>query len=680
MKRKAIAITLTAFMLSGCGKSNINQLSAEKTDEIIPTATLSAYTDETANYEILQLFTQIKSFPKIRNADDKLVLIGGYNDEDDRYIQLFCLYDKQSGEISDYVEFYSDDMRNLIGFFKAENGFNAVFCDEITKKYILMEYDENLKYISENELSFDDAEGSITMLESLGNGEYIALDSAESCTRIMIYDSEFKLKSVLADTLGLDTDIIVNSAENVYFSDNNGVYRLDENSLKALEISLDDTDGVFSGDENYPLYVYNSEGIFGISDDKPVKVLDWKKHDINNSCLQSVGYIGNGSFLVGDMIDIFNVFVPKADKENSDEIKLTTIFCSADLEDAVKKYNRSHDNRIVIEELFTDGAEDVSTAVEDMERRLLKGEEFDIVCFNFMPYENYISKGIFADLSDEINTDSCLENIIDGMKTDGKLYYIIPSFSVKTLAGNSYYFGDKQGITIGEFVEKAKGIPDGTDLVSYPTKWSVFGEIFMDGLDNFADKRSKKCNFETPEFTDFLDFLNSYPNDRTIYFGENDDTFEESGPVAVETVNLRNMSYYSTIGANLSFNSYTLIGYPTNETGINGAKFQETFSLGMFANSSKKSEIADFFSFILSEDYQNSIDMAIPINRSAFERQANGNTEAIEFVSGITEKSYYDVNISNIVQEEMDKFFKEETTSEQTAKAIQSRVGIYVWE
>lgn len=681
MKRK-LALTAAILFLTGCGstkklpveENSIGEFPTENQTE----DTASEYIEDVKNYAVTSIPTYIKAFPEIIDLGEKMVLFGGYNDEQGNYYQLFSLYDKKSGTTTESVE-YSDMecQKNMIGFSQTDSGYEAVYkAAKEDIQYFVTEYSENLDVVSEKTPDMTDIEGWLIQSLKLENGEYIALESTESCTKISFFDANLKLKNSLSDTLGFDCSMTFGADKKIYFADENGVYYLDGVSVIPYETELSDISKIICGDKEFPIYAYNKDGIFGIRDGRTVKVLDWAKCDIRGDFVQSAGVLPDGKFISGSMNDLFCVYTPCEKSENSSEIRLSTIYDSDDLYDAVKKFNRCHDTKIVVDNLRNEEQE-IEDAVQNFEQQLITGGKFDIVCLEFMPYENYVSKEIFGDLSDKINLDGCLENFYDAAKTNGKLYSFSPSFSVATLAADSRYFGNKQGISIAEFTEYARNIPDGVNIDTAPTNWSIFGSFFMESINDFASKNEKRSRFDTPEFVDFLNYLDTFPNDRTVYEDEFDDT--EFNP-CVRNVHLYNAADYASIGVSIGLDNYTLIGYPSDNTDSNGAAFHPEFSLAMFSNSDKKEGILEFFNFLLSEEYQNSLDSSIPVKLDSLEHQANGNSEAIEYISSITKTDYYDVKLNNIVMEEMSKFFAGGASAEETAKAIQNRAWIYVNE
>lgn len=81
---------------------------------------------------------------------------------------------------------------------------------------------------------------------------------------------------------------------------------------------------------------------------------------------------------------------------------------------------------------------------------MLSGKTPDILMIgNETPADTYVTKGIFADMYEfidsdsELNREDFLPNLLKAAETDGKLYTFSDRFKVFTVLGKTSIFGDK---------------------------------------------------------------------------------------------------------------------------------------------------------------------------------------------------------------------------------------------
>jgi hypothetical protein len=138
----------------------------------------------------------------------------------------------------------------------------------------------------------------------------------------------------------------------------------------------------------------------------------------------------------------------------------------------------------------------------------------DILVTHGMPVNSYHSKGLLYDINDWIEPELFYSGPLESMRAnDGRLYSVSPLFTVTTFYGLTKYVGESGELTLDNLYEI----------------WTKFfengGESFISGVSNeficmlmvswfeneFVDEYNGVCNFDSPRFTELLEFCKSLP-------------------------------------------------------------------------------------------------------------------------------------------------------------------------
>lgn len=128
------------------------------------------------------------------------------------------------------------------------------------------------------------------------------------------------------------------------------------------------------------------------------------------------------------------------------------------------------------------------------------------------------------------------------------------------------------------------------------------------------------------------------------------------------------------------------MSYPT----INGEKHINVFASELVAITTKckyKEEASDFIKIILSEENQANETIAVPVMDSVFNKQIEyiKNNEKVgsqisDLFQNIAGCTLSDGNVSSILNKELPDFISGKKSAEQTAKAIDEKVTLYLNE
>ena len=327
----------------------------------------------------------------------------------------------------------------------------------------------------------------------------------------------------------------------------------------------------------------------------------------------------------------------------------------------------------------------------------------------------------------EVNRDTVVPNILRALESsDGKLYSITPSFTVNTFAAKKKLV-DHENWTLKEMIDLFDSKDTATHRYDRMTKQEIFG-ILINSDSKLVDVEKAECHFDTPEFTELLQFCNRFVDDVDYGDKSNEKEYmkycidlENSYRDENELISRVNLCG----GYDLAFEKYdfgediSLVGYPTSNG--KGGKISLDYEFSIGAKSSVKEGAWEFIKMLLTEASDQSIDdgkgglaNGYSVLMKEFDKQIdkmskvyvydeNGDlTETTTFTaSGIpievlskdelkdlrryilscdTLNNSLDDDTYAICMEESDAYFKGEKSAEEAAKMMQNRVSLIVSE
>lgn len=464
------------------------------------------------------------------------------------------------------------------------------------------------------------------------------------------------------------------------------------------------------------------------------KLFSWVSVNINQSDVTNFGELANGNFWVvttnyaESSITHELVFIRK-EKASEVSQKQEIYFGCMSMDDVMKQaviaFNKTNENyHITVVNYGDEYGEEADTKFR---LDFTSGENLDLVdVMNF--YDTFSDKGGLEDLypymeKSNLKKEDFFPNVLDAYGKDGKLYAISPEFMVLTVIAKKSEVGDVKGWTLSEMLDFAdeKGVEN---LFEYPTRWSVLS-LCLDnnsGINEFVNWETGKCSFDSDEFIHILELAKSLPADY--------DYQEEHEGVLSRINNNRLYLIEAYINEVQSFQMYrklmgeniTFIGYPNQERQGNYVRPSGGF-VGISSNSKNKEGAWEFLQMLLSQEYQDSLNnqmyIGFPIRISATEKQLeeamkpeyttdeNGNQiemekcqwqfddfdvsiyaatqeEADELMTLLQSATYLQTNVysemSDIIIEEAEPFFKGQKTAGEVANIIQNRIQVYMNE
>ncbi|MDE5893214.1 MAG: extracellular solute-binding protein, partial [Acetatifactor sp.] len=316
------------------------------------------------------------------------------------------------------------------------------------------------------------------------------------------------------------------------------VVSYDENWTKRYLVSYDLNTGI-SGEQaelsfggNYSMYkgidsellLTNNLGVYtwNIGDAEPKMIMSYVNSDLPANNMYYIQMIDNKHF-VGTYNDMNNweqkcayfTYVDPADIPDREVLVLGGEYVSSDVKTKVIEFNKSNDQyRITIKDYSVYNTnEDWMAGQTRLNNDIISGQMPDIMQLNDMSsYGNYISKGVLADVGKLLADDpelgklEYLQNVWDAFSVNGKLYAVVPSFNVSTMAAKKSLVGEPESWTMADAEAVLPSMAEGA---------TVFGNMMRDNYvynmlsyagQDFIDVETGKCNFDSQSFMDMLEY------------------------------------------------------------------------------------------------------------------------------------------------------------------------------
>ena len=475
----------------------------------------------------------------------------------------------------------------------------------------------------------------------------------------------------------------------------------------------------------------------------PEKVLSWSGAGVDKGQVETLALLpdgrGTAALREGGWPASYSRarLAPAGEEELAGRTVLTlaTMGLSSETRARVLEFNRtSSQYRIKIQDYSEyNTSADASAGLSKLNTEILAGNMPDLLDVSGgIPLRRYAARGLLADLwpyieSDpELGRDKVMERPLEAASMDGKLYQVFQRFALETAAGAPAAVGDKMGWSLEELQAALAKLPAGSSVLAPgETRESIFEAMFGDSLDQFVDWEAGKARFDSPEFRAILEFCADFPAQApAVEDGTDAYTRVASGEQLLLPVYLSDLQsiqlYRALFGGGVTF-----AGYPSE--GGSGVRFNADGGLAMSASCADKDAAWSFLrQTLLPDEEEISIGADFPVNRAAFERKAEesmafsyltdetGNTitgpdgepmmegTVYVFVGGqaimlkpASQEDYdqvmalyeaadslvsRDESIWAIAREQAGACFAGDRSAEDAAKAIQSRVELYLNE
>lgn len=414
--------------------------------------------------------------------------------------------------------------------------------------------------------------------------------------------------------------------------------------------------------------------------------------------------------------------------------KKTMVLAGSYIPDNIKKrvieYNRNNQEyRIVIKSYnqYSSEENEWMGAVTQLNNDIISGKMPDILLGNSsLPIENYISKGLIADVGkliekdEELSQVEFLQNVFDAYSVKGKLYYVIPEFYVNTMVAKDSLTNGIDNWNMDEMERVLAGMGENAMAFGETTRNSFMYDVMAYCGNEFMDLSTGKCSFNSENFIRMLEFAKALPKE--IDYDAIDDSYWESYWENYQSQYRENrtllmhcyISGFDYLVQNVKGyfgDDFAFVGFPTDNGGGSYIDCNNPYVLS--AKSSNLDEAWNFIRYYLGEEYQKNL--RLPVRKDLFLENAkrmmerpywedeDGNREyydyetwingepvilepftkaqmnqVTDFIQSVNSRYYYDQEIMKIMEEEMEAFFSGDKSAAEVADIIQRRAQIYV--
>ncbi|MCM1158589.1 MAG: extracellular solute-binding protein [Bacteroidales bacterium] len=634
---------------------------------------------------------------------------------------------------NEYVSYMSVNGAKEINLFI--NSWN-----EKTEKnsYVVLKLDENGKEVSREDITkvLDAGEESyVSKLLFNDKGNIIAVMEQS----IFILDENYKKVCELKSDRWIGGAAITKDGQvicGIEGEDTASVQVVDiENQKWGETVKLDlryfmSSDSLMNGSGAYDFYYKDDSGIYGynLAEKKDVKVMDYLASNISSNNAYNIIPAGEDRFIGTEYAEGAEkaqiIQYTKVDPSTIKDKKVITLGCLYGVDDGIRKkaieFNKENDEYRVE---FKDYSNEEDSQTK-MNADIAAGNVPDIIMLDSLPLEQYTAKGILEDLTpyfdkdEELNTSDIRDSVLAAMQSDGKLYYIAPSFGISTLMASTEVVGTESGWTFEEMKEVLDKQKDDVRPFYSENKSEMLYSFLGTGLTDFIDWETGECSFDSDDFKSILEICNTGKNEETEYNEDSPSmpTLIQSGKVLFTDgwINLEEIQMYEAMyGGKLTF-----IGYPNKDK--QGSYFQFSQPMGIYSKSEVKDGAWEFIRVFMTKEYQGNNDymyntpvrkdcydlmvkarMATepytdefgnevsPVNSTYgwddFEVKIKPSTQEevdkyTALIDNTKKAGSYNDSLMEIVQEEAKAYFAGEKSLDETVGIIQNRIKTYVNE
>ena len=263
----------------------------------------------------------------------------------------------------------------------------------------------------------------------------------------------------------------------------------------------------------------------------------------------------------------------------------------------------------------------------DLAMDIMNGEGPDIL-MNTSALGQLNSDSYLVDLSPYfggLDKDKYFTNLIEGAKTNGKLYQMPICYTIEGILTDKKNAGQSGvGFTTEEYEKFVSGPLNGQDLIT-SGQAHYFAKLFSSMSDKFI--KDGKADFSGTEFKVLADYVKDNVNEKAPSWNS-DDGLVWSNQAVYTNCYAMNGYFYEI--AEIKGDT-TILGIPSADG--RGPLFQAYTSIGVSAQASSVDTCIEFVKLLLSDETQENLAMQehYVINRTAFRK---GGTAAIEYYNG----------------------------------------------
>lgn len=486
------------------------------------------------------------------------------------------------------------------------------------------------------------------------------------------------------------------------------------------------------------LYLTGTYGVYGynLGDEDKTPIMSFVDSDLSYYSVYQVTGLNEQEFLAitsdWDTPDTLTKFTKVDPKDVKEKEVLTLAMTSTDwgIRRLAIQFNKNNEKyRISIQDYdaLYSTEDDWKAGINRLNTDIVSGKVPDILLLDSsMPVDSYISKGLLADLKpfiekdEDFSVEDFMPNVIEAFSVDGKLYSLVPSYSINTLVAKASEVGKERGWTVQEVKELLASKPEGTQLLLNVSRDDMLQYCFSMAGSQFIDWEKGTCNFNSDGFIEMLEFIATFPEEvdwdaMPDNFWDNYDAMWREGKVIATVSNIGDLRNFNNMEQGTFGGELTMIGFPSSDG--DGSVIWPNLRFALSAKSQNSEGAWEFLRTFLTDEYQESVEYGFPLSvklldekvQQAMERPyyMDENNKKVEYdetayINGVeipiapitkeradeivaqlysfTQVYRSDDTLLNIVREEAGPFFAGQKKAQEVAPIIQSRVQLYVNE
>lgn len=492
---------------------------------------------------------------------------------------------------------------------------------------------------------------------------------------------------------------------------------------------------------NYDFLLTNSQGIYAynVGDTEVTPLLNYINSDIDGNNINQIFEAEDGKLVCVYMDEEtwenhLAMLTPVAPEDVPDKevITLACNYLDYRLRKYIVEFNRTNTQyRVTVTDYSVyNTPEDYTAGATRLNNDILSGNIPDIMVFDGYSSQmnNFIAKGILTDIGklieedETMNMDDYMTNVFEAYSVDGKLYSVVPNFSIQTVIGKTKDVGETPGWTLDDLKALMAANPDVSVFGDTITRSEILSQLMMYSGSHFVDSSTGKCHFDSEEFIEILEFAAQFPETFDWENVEDDywissETQYRDGRTLLMSTGIYEIRDYNRTAKGYFGEDVTPIGFPTTEG--NGSVIIGNTQYGISSRCKNMEGAWEFLKYFLSEEYQTSDEFyySLPVLKSALEAKLEeaqerpywewedgtkeyyddtwwiGDQEIIlepmteaeaqelyDFISSVNKPYSYDEALMNIITEEVAPYFEGHKSAEEVVTIIQSRAQVYVNE
>ena len=463
---------------------------------------------------------------------------------------------------------------------------------------------------------------------------------------------------------------------------------------------------IFPASEENKVLVNNQFSLFvyDLLTGELTEEINWLNSDLNGNRVSVLAGLSDESVLISENSRNYESvklarLTEVGDKVEKYVVNFASVYLDDNMTEAIISFNKQNEEyRIVYNDYSVyNTEEDYEAGIKQLNNDIIAGKIPDLISLDGLDFDIYASKGLLYDINLLMNKDESFnradyfENILEASTVGGKLYSIIPNFTIETIIGKKSVVGDRMSWTMEDLKKVMTEYPNAV-VFGTMTKQEVLNNFTRLSLGKYIDTETGSCSFDSPEFVSVLELINSFPEEidwNKYYEDMTEEDYRNEELQYLENRTLLAYTYLSRFNypyqARMFGEEVSYIGFPVPD-GI-GSAISPTTELAISAKTKGMDIAWEFIKFLISEEYQKETSYAFSINRKVTEDMAK---EALEEADKrrqqLAQQEENGMNVNGVMlpavpegtdqssQDKLDSLYRERLLTKEDADALMALV------